>query len=891
MMCGAQATSLIIDNQTPGWLSSKINYSDQLTVENLTLSGYLNGVDFQFISELNKLHNLCGKIDLSSAHIVAYSGDATTRDNVLKGKWFKDCKHIDTLIFPSSCQDFDTSGFNRLNDIDNIIINCPNLEEVGFIGSNVHNIILYDGVKSLNMYSADTWDSVVWPSTLQQLQFNSTGSSKRWIDCKNRLTIHSSVLNPEDIDAPKASFIGDPNGLAIIRNAKIIVPIGTRNKYLPLMDKSVEVIEDIYPESILIDKSIATLFVGENLSLTAQIFPKESLHNELKWVSSNPAVADVDDSGMIQGLSYGKCSISVLTENGLNDAFDISVFNHVEDLIIPETIVIAISETSIIEPVIYPIGKTNSEIVWESSNSNIAFVDENGAVTGRSKGSCEISATSVDGNFSAVCQVSVVTPVEDIVVTLKSATVKVGESISISARIYPEDAYDKRIIWSSSDESIATVNSDGRVTALSSGLVQIYAISNYNNEIRDVCEVTILQPVTGISLDKSEVELIEDESLQLIAEVVPSNASNKNVNWTSSDVSVAMVSPNGTVYAVKEGQASIMVTTVDGGFVALCKVNVKAKTVLAESLSLSAQTLKLSVSEKVQLVATLQPENVTNKSLHWSSTDSSIATVSDNGLVTGISEGNAQIIVTTTDGSNIAAICDITVEKKFISIVSLSINPSSLRIVTGAEMAINAIITPGDATNQNLKWYSTNPNVASISNNGVITALQEGNTTIIATTQDGSNLSATCQVEVYKEQILVSSIELNPQTIYGEEGDTYQIVATILPDDADNKTIVWYSNNIEIASVDYNGIVTLKSKGSAVITATSSDSSQVKAECNVIVSEKAGIDEILIDKEAYVKIYSINGVLIYQGVYSQSNLVSGTYIILIDGKALKSIIR
>ena len=92
-------------------------------------------------------------------------------------------------------------------------------------------------------------------------------------------------------------------------------------------------------------------------------------------------------------------------------------------------------------------------------------------------------------------------------------------------------------------------------------------------------------------------------------------------------------------------------------------------------------------------------------------------------------------------------------------------------------------------------------------------------------------------------------------------------------------------------SVDYNGIVTLNSNGSAVITATSSDSSQVKAECKVIVSEKGGIDEILIDKEAYVKIYSLNGVLIYQGVYSQSNLASGTYIILIDGKALKSIIR
>lgn len=219
------------------------------------------------------------------------------------------------------------------------------------------------------------------------------------------------------------------------------------------------------------------------------------------------------------------------------------------------------------------------------------------------------------------------------------------------------------------------------------------------------------------------------------------------------------------------------------------------------------------------------------------------------------------------------------------------LNESRAEMNVGETLTLTATINPSHATNKDIEWFSSNPEVATVSSLGIVTAVGEGIAIITAKAIDGSNLSATCQVEVHKEQILVSSIELNPQTICGEEGDTYQIVATILPDDADNKTIVWSSNNSEVASVDYNGIVTLKSNGSAVITATSSDSSQVKAECKVIVSEKGGIDEILIDKEAYVKIYSLNGVLIYQGVYSQSNLASGTYIILIDGKALKSIIR
>lgn len=110
-------------------------------------------------------------------------------------------------------------------------------------------------------------------------------------------------------------------------------------------------------------------------------------------------------------------------------------------------------------------------------------------------------------------------------------------------------------------------------------------------------------------MNKSVLELIEEESEQLIATVLPENASNKSLNWTSSDISVAMVSPDGTVYAIKPGQATIMATTVDGGFVALCKVTVKAKVVVAESISLSTTTASLTVGETLQLSANILPEN------------------------------------------------------------------------------------------------------------------------------------------------------------------------------------------------------------------------------------------------------------------------------------------
>lgn len=116
------------------------------------------------------------------------------------------------------------------------------------------------------------------------------------------------------------------------------------------------------------------------------------------------------------------------------------------------------------------------------------------------------------------------------------------------------------------------MSEDGIVTAVAPGNTQILAVSHYNREIKDACEVTVIQPVTGIALDKTQVELIEEESMQLHANVLPENASNKSVLWTSSDMSIAMISQDGMLYAIKPGKATIMATAVDGGFSALCRV-------------------------------------------------------------------------------------------------------------------------------------------------------------------------------------------------------------------------------------------------------------------------------------------------------------------------------
>ena len=403
--------------------------------------------------------------------------------------------------------------------------------------------------------------------------------------------------------------------------------------------------------------------------------------------------------------------------------------------------------------------------------------------------------------------------------------------------------------------------------------------------------IEIVHPVTGISLNKSALEVTEDDSEQLIAIITPENATNKSVNWTSSDVSVAMVSPDGTVYAIKPGQATIMATTVDGGFVALCKITVKAKVVVAESLTLSTTTANLTVGETLQLRASVSPENTTNKDIRWTSTNTDIAVVSETGLVSAIKEGDVQIIASTADGSNLSAICEISVNSRFVSITQIAISPSSVNLAVGKTFNLEAQITPVDATNKNVNWSSTNSSVVIVDSNGQLTAKGIGTATIIASSQDGSNLSATCNVEVFEPTVQILSIKINPSAITGNVGETYLLTATITPENASDKTLVWSSDNSIIASVDSDGLLTLHAKGNAIIKASATDGSGMSATCAVVVDESNSINDIEIDSDEYVKIYNLHGILVYEGLYSESNLVSGTYIIISQGNRIKRIIR
>ncbi|MCL1908511.1 MAG: Ig-like domain-containing protein [Holophagaceae bacterium] len=250
--------------------------------------------------------------------------------------------------------------------------------------------------------------------------------------------------------------------------------------------------------------------------------------------------------------------------------------------------------------------------------------------------------------------------------------------------------------------------------------------------------------VSSVSLNKSALSLTVGGSETIVHTILPANATNKSVGWSSSNATVATVS-NGLVTAREAGTATITVRTADGGHQASCIVTVNAGTpvsVTGVTLNKTSTTMALGGTET--LTATVQPTNATNQAVTWASNNSSVVSVS-NGTITAHSVGSATITVTTQDGNH-QATCAVTVSSISVPVTGVTLNKTSTTLTVGGTETLTATIQPANATNKIVAWTSTSPAVATVSG-GVITAHTAGTTTIIVTTNDGG-FTELCAVTV-----------------------------------------------------------------------------------------------------------------------------------------------
>ena len=243
-------------------------------------------------------------------------------------------------------------------------------------------------------------------------------------------------------------------------------------------------------------------------------------------------------------------------------------------------------------------------------------------------------------------------------------------------------------------------------------------------------------PVTGVTISETSRIVAVGDDFDLTATVLPEDASNRKVIWTATPSGVLEVTQGGRVSAKGPGEGSVIVSTADGGFTAVCNVSVKASKVDVESIVLVPSALDLEVGKSAVLKATVLPEDATDKSLRWESTDDNVATVNDYGIVKAVGPGACIVYAFSSDG-RVRAGCSITSKRESVAVESIILEPASVELEVGESVTVKATVLPEDATDKSLKWDIADQVVAGVGSSGRVTGRSVGKTTLIVVASNG----------------------------------------------------------------------------------------------------------------------------------------------------------
>ncbi len=408
-------------------------------------------------------------------------------------------------------------------------------------------------------------------------------------------------------------------------------------------------------------------------------------------------------------------------------------------------------------------------------------------------------------------------------------TLRTGKTRALTATVKPAGATNKKVTWSSSNTSVATVSSSGVVTGKAAGSC-VVTVKTDDGGYTATCKVTVEQSVTGVYLNYGSVVMYPGNTSTLVATVKPSNAADKTLVWSSSNTSVATVSPAGVVTAKAAGSCVVTVKTKDGGFTDTCSVKVNSPTVKVTGVYLNYGSVVMYPGKTSTLVATVKPSNATNKSLVWSSSNKAVATVSPTGVVTGQGAGSCVVTVKTVDGGYTDT-CSVTVINPVVAVTGVELDTDFIKLEKGSSATLKATVKPSNATDKAVTWRSDDKSIATVSSSGVVTAVGPGTTKVRVKTKDGS-FEAKCKIRVV---ISVTGVSLNKTSVKLKPGGSVSLKATVSPSDATNKEVTWMSYDTSVATVDANGNVKAVGIGETRIRVKTRDGG-FKAKCKVKVA-------------------------------------------------------
>lgn len=609
-----------------------------------------------------------------------------------------------------------------------------------------------------------------------------------------------------------------------------------------------------------------SLYLGDDpVTLSVSCEPAGYDTNLFEWSSSDENVVTVS-AGTVTVAGEGEAVVKVKdTVSGKEASCKVTVKAPVEDAVVKT---IAISHTNLtmrvgeasvqLTTTCYDedgnVIENYSGLVWsvDETSANTVEVSQNGVVTARNAGTALVYVRDSRNQYVyATCNVYVKAAevkVDKISLQPASKIIEAGEEFTLAALITPDNAENKTLTFASSNEAVATVTAEGKVTGVATGEAVISATSVYG--VKGECKVIVADEI-WIYLSETEITMMVGDEKTLTARITPENAPEQTAVWTSSDENVATVT-DGVVKAVSEGTAVISATA--NGRTAECKVNVESEavdfTITLTPERADVLTKGLMQDEKVKFYASYtrkkDGKDYVPMASEWKSSDNTVATVDQDGVVTAVCEeiesagfanGKKVFITHVADGKEKEI--ELVITKAMPTRIEIveplpSVDGQPLKIMHGETFTFSAKVYPEKAT-QAAKWMcGTNGEIGF--ETGIFKARHIGTVDIVAHAYDNTDIRHTIYIEILPVDI--TSMTLSHTSLDMITGSQAALSVNILPSNASYQDVTWTSSDESVVTVDRNGVAKAVAAGSAVITVKQAEN-DLTCTCDVTVTDPA----------------------------------------------------
>ena len=602
-------------------------------------------------------------------------------------------------------------------------------------------------------------------------------------------------------------------------------------------------------ESIKLTEETLTMKVGMTHQLKYSYTPANITDKTPEWSSLDTNIVTVDENGYLTAVNPGTTIVMLSPKYNPNKVYAqciVTVVSKCEEIkVTPQEVTVNVGETKYVDIALSPLG-CNSDLTFEVGDDEIIdfeyrpnnrIID----ITGKKAGVTTINVGADDATRKAI-KVTVLQPCEDLAFSPATYEMIAGETYQPNLTKTPEDSTDD-ITWTAYNPEVADVDETGLITAKKTGVTFIQATSASGRVA--VIQISVKEALSSVTLKPEKATIEVGQTITLTPDFLPVAAYDKSMEWSIADSSIAKLDKEGEssvkVTGLKGGITLIKGVANSGGFVVSCLLTVTEK---STSVELNPTSKYLQKGKKFTIKATVTSATATNKSVKWTSSKKSVASVTSGGVVKGKKIGTAYITATAKDGSGASAKCKVRVVRK---VTKITLNKYTAKLLVGKTMKLKAKVQPKNATIKGVSWSSSDNSIATVDASGRVQGLSEGLVKIRVKAKDGSGKSAVCLITV-SEPVPATGVDVANQELIVAKGRQIQSGIKIAPANSTDK-IKYYSDNKAVARINGRGKIYANKVGQATVYGETSNGQVGYADVLVVTLNRKTLPLRLYDTE------------------------------------------